>query len=135
MRRFEFKARVYYSDTDAEGIVYHTRYLDFAEHARTEMLREALPDVPQSELAKGENGIIIVIRSMEIDFRSAGYLDDELTVYTEMIDMQHFSCTFQQDIMRGDKVLCSLKVKAAFISSSTRKPTPIPDNIRKAMLG
>jgi len=35
-----YRQRVYYSDTDSGGIVYHARYLDFAEHARTEMLRE-----------------------------------------------------------------------------------------------
>ena len=133
MRTFEFKARVYYSDTDAEGIIYHTKYLDFAEHARTEMLREALPALKQSELAKGENGIIIVVRSMNIDFRSAGYLDDELNVYTTMTDMQHFSCSFEQKIMRGEDLLCTIRIKAAFISAVTRKPTPIPEFIRKAM--
>ncbi len=135
MRTFEFRARVYYSDTDAEGIIYHTRYLDFAEHARTEMLREAFPDKSQYELAQGDGGIIIVIRSMNIEFRSAGHLDDELTVYTQMVDMQHFSCTFEQKIMRGDTVLCEIKVKAAFLSAATRRPTPIPEYIRKAMEG
>ena len=118
MRTFEFKARVYYSDTDAEGIIYHTRYLDFAEHARTEMLREALPDKSQYELAQGDDGIIIVVRSMNIEFRSAGHLDDELTVYTQMVDMQHFSCTFEQKIMRGETVLCEIKIKAELLQES-----------------
>lgn len=135
MRTFEFKARVYYSDTDAEGIIYHTKYLDFAEHARTEMLREALPDKSQYELAQGDDGIIIVVRSMNIEFRSAGHLDDELTVYTQMVDMQHFSCTFEQKIMRGETVLCEIKIKAAFLSAVTRKPTPIPEYIKVAMEG
>ena len=36
-----FPVRVYYEDTDAAGIVYHSRYLNFAERARTEMLRLA----------------------------------------------------------------------------------------------
>ena len=33
------RIRVYYEDTDAAGIVYHAVYLEFAERARTEMLR------------------------------------------------------------------------------------------------
>ena len=74
MRTFEFKARVYYSDTDAEGIIYHTRYLDFAEHARTEMLREALPDKSQYELAQGDDGIIIVVRSMKSRSSRVGWI-------------------------------------------------------------
>ena len=41
MKKFIYRQRVYFSDTDAQGIVYHARYLDFAEHARTEMARQA----------------------------------------------------------------------------------------------
>ena len=36
-----FNLRVYYEDTDAEGIVYYANYLKFAERGRTEMLRAA----------------------------------------------------------------------------------------------
>ena len=34
-----FPVRVYYEDTDAGGVVYHSNYLCFAERARTELLR------------------------------------------------------------------------------------------------
>ena len=34
--------RVYYEDTDAGGIVYYARYLQYAERARTEILRLAI---------------------------------------------------------------------------------------------
>jgi len=33
------RARVYYEDTDAGGVVYHANFLRFAERARTEFLR------------------------------------------------------------------------------------------------
>ena len=36
---FVWKLRVYFEDTDAGGVVYHSRYLNFFERARTEMLR------------------------------------------------------------------------------------------------
>ena len=35
----KLRIRVYYDSTDAGGIVYHSQYLSFAEHARTESLR------------------------------------------------------------------------------------------------
>jgi acyl-CoA thioester hydrolase len=38
-RVHRMRIRVYYEDTDAAGIVYHAAYLEFAERARTEMLR------------------------------------------------------------------------------------------------
>ena len=38
-KTFVFPLRVYYSDTDAGGVVYYANYLTFAEKARTEMIR------------------------------------------------------------------------------------------------
>ena len=43
-----FPVRVYYEDTDAQGIVYHANYLRYAERARTEFLR--LIGVPHQDL-------------------------------------------------------------------------------------
>ena len=36
----QMQVRIYYQDTDAGGIVYHSNYLDYAERARSEMLLE-----------------------------------------------------------------------------------------------
>ena len=36
---FSWPVRVYYEDTDAGGVVYHSNYLNFMERARTEWLR------------------------------------------------------------------------------------------------
>ena len=36
---FEWPVRVYYEDTDAEGVVYYANYLKFYERTRTEWLR------------------------------------------------------------------------------------------------
>ncbi len=106
---FQFPVRVYYSDTDAEGIVYHARYLDFAEHARTEMLRTV--GIQQSASQKA--GTILVVSSITIDFKRPGYLDDLLTVETEVETAKVFSLVLKQTIRRGDEVLALLSVKVA----------------------
>jgi acyl-CoA thioester hydrolase len=36
---FELPVRVYYEDTDAQGVVYYANYFRFMERARTEWLR------------------------------------------------------------------------------------------------
>ena len=36
---FAWPVRVYWEDTDGGGVVYHSRYLNFFERARTELLR------------------------------------------------------------------------------------------------
>lgn len=132
MKEFHFHARVYFSDTDAEGIIYHTKYLDFAEHARTEMLREALPGLSQRDLQK--DGVIFVVRNISIDYRMPGFLDDELDVSTAAEASGHFSAVFHQEIRRGDDLLCTVTVKAASVNTETKRPVPLPKEIMDALL-
>ncbi len=132
MKEFLYKTRVYFSDTDAGGIVYHASYIDWAEHGRTEMLREMVPDKSQSELAEGENGILILVRSIKIEYQKPGYLDDEITVHTSIEEMRRLSCTIRQTVMRGDDVLADLRVSLAFVSAKDKRPALIPEFIKKA---
>lgn len=128
---FVFKARVYYSDTDCGGIVYHSRYLDFAEHARTEMLRSALPGMSQSALR--DDGLIFVVKSIKIDYKRPAYLDDELTVVTRLGKAERFSAIFIQEIRRGDEVLTTLEVKVAAISFKDKRIMMIPEEVIRAL--
>ena len=130
MRTFEYRARVYFSDTDAGGIAYHARYLDWAEHGRTEMVREIYPGKSQSQLVR-EDHLMIVVKSISIEYRTPAFLDDEITVLTELADIQHVSCTIRQSIMRGDTLLSQLMVRVAFIDSETKRPRKIPEDIAR----
>lgn len=131
MREFRYSSRVYFSDTDAGGIVYHARYLDFAEHARTEMLREVLPAVSQSDLQS--SGLIFVVKSISIDYRKPGMLDDEILVLTTLEKAERFSATFRQRVMRGEDELAVLVVRVASVSSETKRLMPIPEGITAAL--
>ncbi len=44
---FEFPVRVYYEDTDAQGVVYYANYFRFMERARTEWLQSLGIDMVQ----------------------------------------------------------------------------------------
>ena len=131
MTEFVFNVRVYYSDTDCGGIVYHARYLDFAEHARTEMLRTALPEMSQNEMK--DDGMIFVIRSIKIDYKKPAHLDDELEVHTKLLKAEHFSVVFSQQIKRGEDEICSLEVKVASISSDGKRILMIPKEVIEAL--
>ena len=58
-----FAIRVYYEDTDAAGIVYHSNYLKFAERARTEWLRTL--GVQQRDWRE-ETGLAFAVRRCEM---------------------------------------------------------------------
>ena len=84
---YSYPIRVYYSDTDCGGIVYHARYLDFAEHARTEMLRDIGAkhglEGSQSSLTATLN-LAFVVKSINVDYEKPAHLDDLLEVRTEL---------------------------------------------------
>lgn len=124
-----FPIRVYYSDTDCGGIVYHGRYLDFAEHARTELLRELGRQHglsgSQTSLMESE-GLVFVVKSIAVDYQSPARLDDLLEVQTELESAKRFSIVFRQTVLRDGQPLCVLQVKVASINTETHRPMPMP---------
>ena len=126
MRTFVYTQRVYFSDTDAQGIVYHAAYLDFAEHARTELAREL-----------GTSGLdgdrALVVRSINISYEKPAVLDDLLTVYTTVRDLGRVSMTFEQIIRRGEETVATLLVKVASIDIRTKRPLRLDEELVKAL--
>jgi len=124
-RAHHFKVRVYYSDTDAGGVVYHSRYLDFAEHARTEMI-DLLGDEEKQRHHMHETGAGFVVSSINIQYKKPARLDDELTVQTRMKKCERFSMLMEQDIYRNDELLSSMDIRIAYIGLSDGRPRPLP---------
>lgn len=126
-----YKARVYFSDTDAGGIAYHARYLDWAEHARTEMLRTLLPTFKQESIRN--MGFVFIVRSINIDYFMPAYLDDEIRIETEMEKLGAVSGVVHQCIYRDESLLAEVKTKVAFIDTNTKKPSRLPDQLIEAL--
>lgn len=120
---FTWSITIYYEDTDAGGVVYHSNYLKFFERARTELLRSI--GVHQQVLL--EQSIGFVVRHMDIDFIQGARLDDSLKVTTTIAEQKRASLTFCQEIVNPDgKVLCKAMVKVACIDNQKMKPKAIP---------
>jgi acyl-CoA thioester hydrolase len=121
--------RVYYEDTDAAGIVYHARYLAFAERGRTEMLREA--GVPHDDLNRNE-GLIFVVRRVKIDYLRPARLDEVLTLVTEPTGMGAASATLRQSFAVGEQAVAQLDVQLACVRRADGRPSRIPARWRAA---
>jgi acyl-CoA thioester hydrolase len=123
--------RVYYEDTDAAGIVYHTSYLRFAERGRTEMMRALGIEVARIQQ---EHGFVFVLHSAEVKFRRPSRLGDELTVETALVALGAASVAVRQrvldaagerEVVRFDALLaCTSEGRAA------RLPAPVRDKIQ-----
>jgi acyl-CoA thioester hydrolase len=119
----KFDVRVYYSDTDAGQIVYHGRYLDFAEHARTELFR-LLAQGNTTLMEMIDNGVGFVVKSINVVYHQVAVLDDLLTVISTIKNSKRFSLTFLQEVVRNDQAIATLEVKVAAINLNSRRPMP-----------
>lgn len=129
--RFSWPIRVYYEDTDAGGVVYHSNYLNFMERARTEWLRAL--GFEQTEV-KDNLGVIIVVHSLSVAFKRPAYFNDVLEVHCDIVKIGRGSIEIAQMISRSGELLINGHVKAAFVNATTFKPVGIPQEIKEAML-
>ncbi len=126
MQSFRWPITIYYEDTDAGGVVYHSNYLKFFERARTEMLRS----VGVSQHVLLEQHIGFVVRHADIDFLQGARLDDQLEVVTTISDLKKASLIFCQELVNPEnKVLCKAVVKVACVDNENMKPKAMPKSI------
>lgn len=119
-----FPVRVYFSDTDAGGVVYHSRYIDMAEHARTELLRLTGED-QMERLLEERTGF--VVQSLNITYKTPARLDDLLIIKTRILKKAVFSMVLEQNVTRNDQLIASLQVRVGHIALDGMKPVPIPE--------
>ncbi len=129
MKTFIYTERVYLSDTDAQGIAYHASYLNFAEHARSEVAREC-----GSGAISGENGF--VVKSLTIDYRKPALLDEVVTVESSVSELGAVSLVFHQVVKNPAGEVCAvLDVKLGFINLKTRQLTRLDKSLVEALTG
>jgi acyl-CoA thioester hydrolase len=119
--------RVYYEDTDAGGIVYHSNYLNFAERARCEMMRDLGHEC--SALQK-DTGIMFVLKAAELDYIAPSKLDDALQVATTVAYMKNTSFQLHQNVRKDGKDICRMIVTLVCVNTDTIKPVRLPDELR-----
>lgn len=121
--RFYWPIRVYYEDTDAGGVVYYANYLKFYERARTEKLRAL--GYEQDDLLNKE-GIIFVVRTVQVDYLQPARFNELLQVSAEMSDVKKASLTFNQTISRKDDLISTGLIRIACLDANTLRPKAIP---------
>ena len=122
--------RVYYEDTDAAGVVYHSNYLNYLERARTEYLRERGCSVA----ALAADGAVFPVVRMEIDFRAPARHDDLLRVTTVPVEVGGASFVLRQQVLRDSdgQLLVEAVVTLACVSPQL-KAQRIPARVKDAL--
>ena len=110
-----YKTKVYYEDTDAGGIVYYARYLNFIERARTEMIYDHLK-LNHKKLREQFNAIFVV-RECKIKYLKSANFEDNLEVKTKVINKSPVRLNLLQEVSRDNEILVTAQVELAVIDS------------------
>ena len=121
-----YPVRVYYEDTDAGGVVYHSNYLRFAERARTELLRDAGID---HVTLMDEYGLMLAVRRCEAEYVKPARLDDALKIRTTCIEATGASFWLEQLVQRGGETLVEMKLRLVCLKSDGR-PARLPEKLK-----
>ena len=125
----DYKVRVYYEDTDAQGVVYYANYLKFFERARTEFLRE----VGYEQMKLMKEGVIFIVRSLDLKLFKPAKLDDQVRVKTELIKLGKVSFDFKQTAYIEDTVITDVNIKCGSLDSVTFSPRALPEYLHTGM--
>jgi acyl-CoA thioester hydrolase len=128
---FAWPVRVYYEDTDAQGLVYFANYFKFMERARTEWLRSL--GVEQDVLLNQERRHFVVIDT-SAEFLQPAKFNDELTATARLVGLTRATFLIEQNIYRNGldgELLCKGMTKAAYVNADSQKPVRVPASIFK----
>ena len=122
--KYSALARVGFSDTDAQGVVYYGRYMPYFDHARTEYHRHL-------GLRMGSTDGEFAMRASTVEYVAPARFDDLLEVFVRMSRLGTTSVTFEQAAYRveDDALMCTATQTMVFIDPERRK-TAIPDAYR-----
>ena len=126
MKIDEIQIRVRYGETDQMGVVYHGNYALYLEMGRIEWLRKLGISYKSME----ENGIMLPVVSLSINYKkSAGY-DDVVNVKTQLKSRPTAKIEFDYEITNEQgEILTIANTVLVFIDKKTGRPMKAPQYI------
>ena len=126
MKIDKIQIRVRYGETDQMGVVYHGNYALYLEAGRIEWLRKLGISYKSME----ENGIMLPVVSLNINYKkSAGY-DDVINVKTQLKNIPTAKIEFEYEITNDKgEIITSANTTLVFIDMKTNLPVRAPQYI------
>ncbi len=119
----EISFRVRYGETDQMGVVYHGNYAQYMEMGRVEWLR----DMGISYKKMEENGIMLPVISLHVDYKKPALYDDLITVRTMLKKTPTVKIEFDFEIYNeAREILVEARVVLAFMDMERNRPVRCP---------
>ena len=123
MISFDHKIKVYYRDVDQMGIVYNTRYLEYFEESRTELLKSIGLSVNKIEKA----GIWLPVVTSHCRYYKGANFEQKLIVKSTIKTIPKAKLTIDYEINHADdlNLIADGYTEHAFVNSEN-KPLKAP---------
>ena len=130
MIRYDHPIKVYYKDIDQMGIVYYSRYFEFFEEARTEMLSSIGLDYSNVE----ENGAMLPVIEAHCEYKKGAMFSQDIIVKTYIRELPKVKIKFEYKICPAgsDEILLTGYTVHA-CTNLEGKPVKMPKYIRKIL--
>ena len=125
-----FEQKVFYSDTDAYGVVWHGSYLRWLEMGRVgfcEMMGHNLIDLKNQD-------IVLPVVNLNIKYKMSAKLEDEMVIETEISEFKGVSVTFRQIIKSKEtgKTFVEADVAVVAINNDGKLYRKMPEVLAKS---
>ncbi len=118
--------RVRYGETDQMGVVYHGNYAQYLEMGRVEWLRALGFSYKKME----EDGVMLPVISLQLNFKKSAVYDDLIRVVTILKKRPSVKIEFDYKIYNeADEILVEAHTVLAFINKATKRPMKCPEAI------
>ncbi|HOW71147.1 MAG TPA: thioesterase family protein [Phycisphaerae bacterium] len=120
----EIPIRVRYAECDPMGFVHHSKYFEYFEMARTELLRST--GIRYRDLE--DKGILFVVAKVECRFRRPARYDDDLLMKVQISRMGRARIDHRYELYRDGLLLCEATSVLACVDRQGQV-IPIPPEI------
>lgn len=115
-REHTITIRVRYPEVDAMGYLHHSRYFQYFEMGRVELLRASGHSYAEIE----RRGILFVVVKVECKYKAPARYDEELALTTRVVRQTHVRIDHAYELRRGETLLAEAQTTIACVGRDGR---------------
>ncbi|MCJ8345768.1 acyl-CoA thioesterase [bacterium] len=127
LSKLSFSVR--YSETDQMGVANHARYFDWYSEGRVQWLKDL--GFLYSDWER--QGIVLPVIHLTADYKKSAYFQQDLTLFTQMIELTKKSIKFSYELMYENKRIASATTSHFFLIEG--KVSRVDDQIYTTLKG
>lgn len=119
-----FDIRVRYPEADPMGFLHHSRFLQYFEMGRIELLRS----IGHSYATLESLGFLFVVTRVEVRYRAPARFDDLLTLTTKLVRQTIVRLDHEYELKRENTLIAEASTTIACVNREG-EVVPIPENV------